>query len=148
MPMEERDELARNHGPAHFSPKTRSYMYGHQYNGMPGMPYGIPSPPAYYPHGEQPMQQFADEQFGAHATNGMVNGHGSVSQLSADVPDFSPSGPGAFGQQAGSDGISKSTLHPEAAPVVPNSHSGQEAVNGLSNGIHPAQNQEQATTQS
>ncbi|KAI9171980.1 HTH La-type RNA-binding protein [Paramyrothecium foliicola] len=144
MPLEERDELARNHGPAHFTPKTRSYMYGPQYNGMPGMPYGIPSPPAYYPHGEQPMQQFADDQFGAPATNGMVNGHG-VSQLSADVPDFSPSGPGPFGQQ---DASTKSTLHPEAAPVIPDSHSSQEGVNGLSNGVHATQNHEQTATQS
>jgi la-related protein 1 len=135
LAMEAREELARNPGPANFTPKTRSYMYGPQYGNMHAMQYGMSSPPAYYGHGEQPMQHFPDEHFGGgQAANGMVNGHGGMTQLSADVPDFSPSGPGANTSAA-----SKSTLHPEAAPMIPESVNGQhsqDAVNGLPNGVH------------
>jgi la-related protein 1 len=137
-PMEEREELARNPGPAQFSYRSRSYLnYAPQYNGAPGMPYGMQSPPAFYPSGEQPFQPFPDEQHGGPVTNGMVNGHGPATQLSADVPDFSPSGPGAFAQQGHGDAAhTKSNLHPEASPVVPNGHAATEAANGLTNGVH------------
>jgi la-related protein 1 len=146
LPLEDRDELARNHGPTHIQYKSRSYHYGPQYNGMPTMPYGMSSPPAYYGPGEQAFQQFTDEQHGGPVTNGMVNGHGPASQLSADVPDFSPSGPGAFSQ----GDVAKSNLHPEASPMIPDSANGHESKtsNGLTNGVHAAQHEEQDVSQS
>ncbi|XWW93181.1 hypothetical protein V2A60_001110 [Cordyceps javanica] len=88
LPLEDRDDLARNHGPVKLSFKSRvPYPAPPQYNGMQ-MPYGMPSPPAFVP-----QDQF--QQFDHHAMNGVngVNGHGQKgSQLSAAVPDFSPGG--------------------------------------------------------
>ncbi|KAM0240739.1 hypothetical protein ACHAP5_007883 [Fusarium lateritium] len=80
-PMEERDQLARNDGPMHPTFKNRHYNYPNgQFNGIPPMHYGAPI----YPH-DPSFQHFAP-----HDVNGFVpNG---TSQLSAEVPDFSPSG--------------------------------------------------------
>lgn len=90
LPLDDRDDLARNHGPTQLSFKNRPYM-GHQFQPMP---YGVASPPAFAPHDGQ-FQQF---DHGMNGVNGMptngANGHkGSISQLSAAVPDFSPSAP-------------------------------------------------------
>ncbi|OAA63988.1 La domain family [Cordyceps fumosorosea ARSEF 2679] len=86
LPLEDRDDLARNHGPVKLSFKSRGpYPAPPQFNGMQ-MHYGMPSPPAFVPH-----DQF--QQFDHHAMNGVngVNGHGQKgSQLSAAVPDFAP----------------------------------------------------------
>ncbi|OAQ99739.1 hypothetical protein LLEC1_04606 [Akanthomyces lecanii] len=87
LPLEDRDDLARNHGPVQLSFKNRApYAMQPQFNGMQ-MPYGMPSPPAFVP------QDF--QQFDHHAVNGVngINGHNhKSSQLSAAVPDFAPSG--------------------------------------------------------
>ncbi|OAA79573.1 La domain family [Akanthomyces lecanii RCEF 1005] len=87
LPLEDRDDLARNSGPAQLSFKNRvPYAMQPQFNGMQ-MPYGMPSPPAFVP------QDF--QQFDHHAVNGVngINGHNHKgSQLSAAVPDFAPSG--------------------------------------------------------
>lgn len=89
LPLEDRDDLARNHGPVQLSFKNRApYSMPPQFNGMQ-MPYPVASPPAFVPH-EQYHQQFDH-----HAMNGMngANGHAQkgASQLSAAVPDFAPS---------------------------------------------------------
>ncbi|ATY63448.1 La domain family [Cordyceps militaris] len=89
LPLEDRDDLARNHGPVKLSFKSRlPYPMPPQYNGMQ-MPYGMPSPPPFAPH--EQFQQFFDH----HAMNGVngINGHSQKgSQLSAAVPDFAPAG--------------------------------------------------------
>lgn len=81
LPMEDRDELARNHGPAHLTYKNRAYAFSNQFNGVP---YGA------YPN-DPSFQQYVDGAQVAPAVNGLVNGNGTT-QLSAEVPDFSPSG--------------------------------------------------------
>lgn len=108
MPTPDRDQLAKNDGPARLIYKSRSYNYPPQFNSLMASPYGVTSPPPYagqilYPDPNQGM-------------NGMINGHGST-QLSADVPDFSPS------QAAG-----------ESAQL-PNGHGPAPVVNGV-NGNH------------
>ncbi|KAK7422193.1 hypothetical protein QQX98_001716 [Neonectria punicea] len=84
LPMEERDELARNHGPAHLTYKNRAYAFSNQFSGVPMVPYGA------YPN-DPSFQQYPDGAQVAPAVNGLVNGN-STTQLSAEVPDFSPSG--------------------------------------------------------
>lgn len=112
LPMEDRDDLAKNHGPVHFTWKSRSYAFGPQYNAMAPSPYGgVASPPAYP---SQANPSFSNDH---HGVNGVANGHGG-SQLSATVPDFAPS------QAVG-----------EAGDMV-NGHVPPAAVNGLTNGIH------------
>ena len=64
LPAGDRDDLARNDGPRNFNYKSRAYQpFAHQYSGF------TPS------------------------LNGMMNGnlHHGATQLSAEVPDFSPS---------------------------------------------------------
>ena len=103
---EERDEGARNNGPMHFTFKSRGYQFGHQFNGMPPMPYAMASPSAYGMQGEQPfMPYMADPQQGQamqmpNGVGAQADMNGASRQLSADVPDFSPSGSVMFGQQA------------------------------------------------
>lgn len=114
LPMMERDELARNSGPMQLTFKNRSYAYAPHFNGMG--PQGVTSPPVYQ------QQAYMEEH---HLTNG-VNGHSNVngaSQLSAAVPDFSPSH--SAGDQpfnAPSDGTNGQAHTP--------------AVNGLPNALH------------
>ncbi|KGQ03038.1 putative HTH La-type RNA-binding protein [Beauveria bassiana D1-5] len=85
LPLKDRDDLARNHGPVKLSFKNRApYTMPPQFNGIQ-VPYGVPSSPAFIP--QEQLQQFDH-----HAMNG-VNGHSQKgSQLSAAVPDFAPSG--------------------------------------------------------
>ncbi|KAH7326687.1 hypothetical protein B0I35DRAFT_475308 [Stachybotrys elegans] len=132
LPMGERDELARNHGPNQFSFKSRSYHFGHPYNGMPPMPYGMASPPAYPIPGEVQYPPYTGELTNGHGVNGMmnggaVNGHGGPSQLSADVPDFSPSQPLDKGV--------KSAGQTEGESNQPNGHAPEAHTNGLTNGV-------------
>lgn len=93
LPLQDRDELARSHGPARVTFKNRSYNMGHMINGLPNGYYGqIPAP--FVPQGDQ-VQQYAEypPQYG---TNGIVNGDGQYkgsTPLSANVPDFAPSAP-------------------------------------------------------
>lgn len=105
LPKSERDTLAQNDGPTRMMWKSRSYNYPPQFTGMMSSPYGLTSPPPYagqipYPDPKQAM-------------NGMVNGYGGSTQLSADVPDFSPS-------QTGGDSIQ-----------LPNGQSPAPAMNGV-----------------
>lgn len=120
LPLEERDELARNHGPQQITYKSRNFAFAPQFNGMPPAPYGIPSPHNYAVQGGPVSAPMGDEhhQF-ANGINGFVNGNGANTQLSAEVPDFAPSGP-SNKLEAG----------------LANGHFVPAAVNGLPNGNH------------
>ncbi|PHH71983.1 hypothetical protein CDD82_6230 [Ophiocordyceps australis] len=87
LPMHERDSLARNNGPVHLTFKSRAAAYNSTspYNNMAPGSYGMSSPLGY--NGDTHFQPVADAY-----TTGMSNGTGGISQLSAEVPDFSPSG--------------------------------------------------------
>ncbi|CAH0019390.1 unnamed protein product [Clonostachys rhizophaga] len=123
LPMEERDELARNHGPQHLTYKSRSYNYNPQYNGVPPVPYGMPSPHGFPAQG---LPVADDQSF--KGINGLPNGngagHGVNSSLSADVPDFAPS----FGGEE--------QVNLEVQSGLTNGHFVPAAVNGLPNGVH------------
>lgn len=131
LPFEDRDEFARNHGPVHLTFKNRPSQMPPQYNGMP-VPFGMASPPAYAAHAEAPFQQLPDEALAGQQVNGFVNGHvnGHVgpSQLSADVPDFAPSGVLPLGDNAKTNG-----------PVIVNGHSEKPVDGALPNGVHNEQ---------
>jgi la-related protein 1 len=114
LPFPDRDELARNHGPAHLTFKNRSYAYAAHFNGMG--PQGVVSPPTFQP------QAYVEEHRLTNGTNGLPNGHGG-SQLSAAVPDFSPS------HQTGEQSFN-------APSEAVNGHVHAPAVNGLPNGVH------------
>jgi len=102
LPTQERDELARTDGPAKVTYKSRAYQYPQQgqFNGMQS-PYGMGSQQEYHQH-------FADAH-NYNMANGMPNGNGAATQLSAEVPDFAPA------QAAG----------------LPNGHVSAAAVNGV-----------------
>ncbi|KAM5356271.1 hypothetical protein ACJ41O_002917 [Fusarium nematophilum] len=131
LPMEDRDELARNNGPAHLTFKNRAYNYANgQFNGIPPMPYGSHAYSA-NPH-DHAFQQYADGTQGPLGVNGVINTNGT-SQLSAEVPDFSPSGTVPL---TGLDGESP---HPGKGPVsteLPNGHVEASAATPLTNGVH------------
>lgn len=99
LPFDERDELARTNGPNHLTYRTRSYNFGQQqqqFNGAHAFPYGI-NPPAFPMQADMLYQQAPPESMlNGHMSNGMSHGdmlgRGSATQLSAEVPDFSPSG--------------------------------------------------------
>ncbi|CAM1507297.1 Fc.00g069380.m01.CDS01 [Cosmosporella sp. VM-42] len=148
LPMKDRDELARNDGPAQLTYKNRNYPYNHHYNGIPPMGYA----PA-YPTGpnDAPFQHYPDVNHVDHGINGVVNGNGA-SQLSADVPDFSPSGSapldGLEVENLNLTGYPSKSLNPEASVVAPgltNGHVDAPLTNGLTNGVHA---EEHATAQS
>lgn len=134
LPMEDRDELARNDGPMHLTFKNRSYNYanGH-FNGFHGVPYGQHGYPV---NAHDPsFQHFVDSTQVAQGVNGAINTNG-VSQLSAEVPDFSPSGTIPL---AGLDGDVSPTSQAEASTHLQN---GQvEAATPLTNGVHAEQAQ-------
>ncbi|KAL7942356.1 hypothetical protein V8C42DRAFT_347845 [Trichoderma barbatum] len=125
LPLEDRDEFARNHGPAHVTFKNRPSQLPPQFNGMP-VPYGMASPPAYVAHAEATFQQLPDDALIGQGVNGLanghVNGHAGASQLSADVPDFAPSGAVQL------DG-----------PVIVNGHAEKPVDSALPNGVHNEQ---------
>ena len=118
LPMPERDELARNAGPLQLTFKNRSYGYAPQFNGM--APHMVTSPPPY------PPQSFMEDQHNSYGPNGLVNGnggsHGGNSQLSAAVPDFSPSH--HVGDQGPAEtpleGINNGQVYPPTMNGVPN----------------------------
>lgn len=119
LPMEDRDELARNHGPAHLTFKNRAYAaYGNHFNGMP---------PAPYYQADPSFQQYPDGAQVIPAVNGFPETNGT-SQLSADVPVFSPSGSLPLAS------LEKSA-QPEATSDLPNGH----AETPLTNGVHAEQ---------
>lgn len=130
LPMEDRDELARNGGPSQLTYKNRSYAFSQQFNGIP-VAYGMPQ--AGYPANEVPYQPYLDTANIEIGSDGTVNGNGAT-QLSAEVPDFSPSGSvtfGAEGETLKSDTITVSEAA-VAAAELPNGH--VEAP--LTNGVH------------
>ncbi|KAK0765330.1 hypothetical protein N5P37_001256 [Trichoderma harzianum] len=128
LPLEDRDEFARNHGPAHLTFKNRPSQMPPQFNGMP-VPYGMASPPAYAAHAEIPFQQLPDDALIGQGLNGLANGHvNGVSQLSADVPDFAPSGALQL------DGLAKTN-----GPVAVNGHAEKPVDSTLPNGVHNEQ---------
>jgi la-related protein 1 len=130
LPIEDRDEFARNHGPAQFTYKNRTapVPMPPQFNGIP-VPYGMASPPAYAAHVEVPFQQLPDESIAAQGVNGFVNGqvngYAGASQLSADVPDFAPSGVLPLGDQATTNGL-----------TTVNGHAENPVDSALTNGVH------------
>ncbi|CEJ82313.1 hypothetical protein VHEMI02384 [[Torrubiella] hemipterigena] len=98
LPMEERDEFARNSGPARLTFKNRPFNMNQQFNAMQLMGYA----PNYGSPTDMSMQQqqqqlYVDPQQQQAAASPVVNGssNGDVSkaasQLSANVPDFAPS---------------------------------------------------------
>ncbi|EFZ03111.1 La domain family [Metarhizium robertsii ARSEF 23] len=120
LPMEDRDEFARNPGPVQVTFKNRPYNYVPQYNSAMPVPYGIAPTMGFALQGDATFQQLAESVPSGQAVNGLVNGnchaHASSTQLSADVPDFSPSG-----------------LAGRASDAL---NHASEATNGLTNGIH------------
>ncbi|KAI5463019.1 hypothetical protein BGZ63DRAFT_422420 [Mariannaea sp. PMI_226] len=115
LPMEDRDELARNHGPAHLTFKNRAYTYGTQFNGVAPAPY-YPTEPAF--------QQFVDGSQIAPTVNGHAETNG-LSQLSADVPDFSPSG------NIPLTGVESRDVKLEVSAELPNGHIDTPLTNGV-----------------
>ncbi|KAL7930865.1 hypothetical protein V8C35DRAFT_129334 [Trichoderma chlorosporum] len=132
LPFEDRDEFARNHGPAHLTFKNRPSQMPPQFNGIPA-PYGMASPPTYGGHAEVPFQQLPDDALIGQGVNGLanglanghVNGNAGASQLSADVPDFAPSGALQL------DGLAKTN-----GPAVVNGHAEKPVDGALPNGVH------------
>lgn len=122
LPMEDRDDFARNPGPQHLTFKNRPFSYPPQFNGAMPVPYGMAPPMGFSPQGDAPFHQFPEGVPSGQPVNGMVNGNGNGhgnTQLSADVPDFSPSGSTVLATQA-------SNAHNHVS----------ESTNGLTNGIH------------
>lgn len=119
LPMEDRDELARNHGPMHLTWKSRSFAYPQQYNGVPPSPYGVASPQQAHPPQFTSQPPFVPEHNGAHPMDGPSDGPGGASQLSAEVPDFSPA------RSTAGEGNNLTNGH---GPVA--------VVNGVSGGDH------------
>lgn len=100
LDMESRDPLARNDGPSRLSFETQSLSSVNPFNEAAApMAYGVAFPMAYSPQGSNHYAHFPDGMGAGQVPNGLVNGHGST-QLSADVPDFSPSGSNATARQA------------------------------------------------
>lgn len=139
LPMADRDELARNDGPAQFTYKNRSYGYAPQFNGIPPMAYGMPT--AYPTNPNDPaFQQFVDTNNLEQGGDAAINGNGAT-QLSAEVPDFSPSNSVTFR----ADAEALKATKPEAASGLTNGHVETPLTNGLTNGVHA---EEKATAQS
>jgi la-related protein 1 len=101
LSMDEREEDARNDGPTQWFSRSR---YTRPAYGGPMMAPGYPAAsPTMFPPNFPPEEQMYQPPYmnGAHYDpnmNGDVNGHryGMDSQLSAAVPEFSPSGPAPF----------------------------------------------------
>lgn len=102
--LEEREEDARNDGPVNWVFKSKHSRASYSAPIMPTGPYMATSPtlyPSNFPAEDQ-MYQPAAYMNGGHyepgVNGGETNGHRYAmdSQLSATVPEFSPSGPGPF----------------------------------------------------
>ncbi|KHN98526.1 La domain family [Metarhizium album ARSEF 1941] len=120
LPLEDRDEFARNPGPAQVTFKNRPYTYIPQYNGAMPMTFGMAPSMGFPAQGDATFQQFAEGAPSGQSVNGLANGnghsHGTSTQLSANVPDFSPSG-----------------LAMRTSDTLGHA---PEAASGLTNGIH------------
>jgi la-related protein 1 len=120
LPMEDRDDFARNAGPRQLTFKNGPFAFGSShFNGAVPVPYGVPPPVAFSPQGDAQFQHYPEGVPTGQPVNGLVNGNDgshSSTQLSADVPDFSPGGLAGQG------------------PDAPNHQFG--LPNGLTNGVH------------
>lgn len=142
LPMKDRDVGAQNHGPTQLSFKNRSYNMGPHYNGMSSPPMGYPMG-AHHAFSAPPEQSFQPFGHGT-ATSSGAQDHGNgkrgasngTTQLSANVPDFSPSGSFPSDGQASSapNGVSEGTNGPGNSV---NGHA-DGLTNGLTNGVHAA----------
>ncbi|QPG99287.1 hypothetical protein C2857_001379 [Epichloe festucae Fl1] len=120
LPMEDRDDFARNNGPSQLTFKNRPFNYGPHINGALPMAFGVPQM-GFSPQGDVQFHHFPEgtSSFGQ-PVNGFVNGHSST-QLSADVPDFSPSGSAALGA------LGQDSAHTH----TPNNTNGTALANGV-----------------
>lgn len=132
LPMEERDDFARTSGPSHVTFKNRPYTLGPPFSAMATTAFGV-SPLGYGSQGKSQFTQFPE----GHGINGAVNGGGITqsgsTQLSAEVPDFSPSGSivptvqgpydqGAVKQMATDEAEDDASPKAPAAPVTLNGY--------------------------
>ncbi|UNI15201.1 hypothetical protein JDV02_001757 [Purpureocillium takamizusanense] len=135
LPLEERDDLVRVNGPSHITFKNRPYAFG-AFSGMAPAPYGVSPPLGYNPQGDLQFQQLPDRHG---VVNGMVNGsaggHGAPTQLSAEVPDFSPSGLTAAGGPVMAAAADKAAVDAGSEAKV----NAETSTKALPNGIHSAE---------
>lgn len=133
--MADRDERSQNDGPKHFQTRSR-WFWQSQYNGMPPPSYPMTSSNSFSGYAEpfQPQHYMDPQQsFVPNGTHAHVNGGGS--QLSANVPDFSPSGSFSFGGKgAPADSEQTQAAHHSAALAALNGD-GKALTNGT-NGVH------------
>ncbi|QPC75802.1 hypothetical protein HYE68_006554 [Fusarium pseudograminearum] len=113
LPIGERDEMARRQGPSQVTFKNKHYNFVNGQFNAAYMPYGV------YHHDPSP-QHFAPREVNGDATAG-------ASQLSATVPDFSPSGTVPL---VGPDGQTQIT----SVEALTNGHAENAAP--LANGVH------------
>lgn len=109
LPVEDRDDFARNGGPSQLTFKNRPLNYGPQFNGAGPLPFGMLPQMGFSPQSNGQFHHFPEgTPTSAQPVNGMANGHNGHGStlLSANVPDFSPSVSGASG---GSDHTSQNT---------------------------------------
>lgn len=142
LPLEDRDVGARNHGPIQPSFKSRSYNMGSPYNGMgsPPMHFPMGSPHGYSAPPEQSFQPFGNGPMGPSNGQEQVNGKrpsaNNATQLSANVPDFSPSGSFPVGDQGlGAPNGEVSNGRTDTSALT-NGHVENGIVNGNVNGLH------------
>ncbi|EQK98878.1 La domain family [Ophiocordyceps sinensis CO18] len=146
LPMEDRDDFARSSGPAHITFKNRPYTVGLPFSGISPASFGVSPPLRYNPQDESQFPQFSE----GHGLIGAVNGggltHSGSSQLSAEVPDFSPSGSvmpaGSARSDKGAVNTSKDSADADrdasskaTASVALNGHGGESDANASSPGI-------------
>ncbi|RCI11083.1 hypothetical protein L249_7323, partial [Ophiocordyceps polyrhachis-furcata BCC 54312] len=152
LPMEDRDDFARTSGPARLTFKNRAFTVGPQFNGMTPGSYGVSPSLPYNGQSEAPFHQLPD---GHGMVNGTANG-GIVhmgSNLSAEVPDFSPLGNAApsgaslslrhgnHAQSAVAVGLeSKVEIKASAAPGKTSGLGDESAASTTSFGLDPACN--------
>ncbi|KAK1996846.1 La domain-containing protein [Colletotrichum falcatum] len=123
--MELRFESARNAGPQYFYPRSLHAMAPYDH-GMLG-DYPVVSPSA-YPNGTENGYVAYPTELPAGRTNGLVNGAGPETQLSAQVPEFQP----GTSEQAGAHTEHGSKIeqlvngsaesHTESAPFINGNH--------------------------
>ncbi|KAG5983267.1 hypothetical protein E4U55_000410 [Claviceps digitariae] len=111
LPMEDRDDFARNSGPSQLTFKNRALNHGPQFNGAGPIPFGMLPQMGFAPQSSGQFHHFPEgTPTSAQPLNGTINGHNGhgSTPLSANVPDFSPSAsaaPGAQGQGSTHNGI-------------------------------------------
>ncbi|EFQ28726.1 La domain-containing protein [Colletotrichum graminicola M1.001] len=123
--MELRFESARNAGPQYFYPRSLHAMAPYDH-GMLG-DYPVVSPSA-YPNGTENGYVTYPTELPAGQINGLLNGAGPETQLSAQVPEFQP----GTSEQAGAHSESGSKIEPlvngsaeshaESAPLINGNH--------------------------